>query len=154
MTGTSDGSDGGAIRCDRCPPHIILSVDIFDTGVRAERSLRTIISEGTRPVTVGITIPALVRADELIMDTPSLCECITLAYRIEASSEALSAGVLWKNSFTEVAELQMNALVSYGTKRIFRTIPSDHVNPSLLEASLKSRFRESASTAKSDWWRK
>jgi len=73
------------------------------------------------------------------MDTPSLCECITLAYRIEASSEALSAGVLWKNSFTEVPELQMNALVSYGTKRIFRTIPSDHVNPSLLRGIIKKQ---------------
>ena len=44
-------------------------VDMRETGRRAARLLLRILDDGVRPVTARITIPALVRGDELITDT-------------------------------------------------------------------------------------
>ena len=54
-----------AVVCYLTYPH----VDMRETGRRAARLLLRILDDGVRPVTARITIPALVRGDELITDT-------------------------------------------------------------------------------------
>ena len=54
-----------AVVCYLTYPH----VDMRETGERAARLLLRILDDGVRPVTARVTIPALVRGDELITDT-------------------------------------------------------------------------------------
>ena len=91
--------------------HTYPHVDFFGTGQRAAEMLLKIMTQGARPVTARIAIPALVRGDELITETGSISECITLAKAIEASPRGLSAGVMWGNPFTDVPELRTNSIV-------------------------------------------
>lgn len=91
--------------------HTYPHVDFFQTGARAAELLLKIVNGGARPITARVTIPALVRGDELITETGSIRECIQLAQQIEASSTGLSAGVMWGNPFTDVPELRTNSFV-------------------------------------------
>lgn len=91
--------------------HTYPHVDFFETGARAARLLQRILTEGARPVTARVKIPALVRGDELITDTGSIRECIRLARQIEGTREGLSAAVMWGNPFTDVPELRTNSFV-------------------------------------------
>jgi hypothetical protein len=49
--------------------HTYPHVDFFDTGKRAARLLLRILSDGAKPVTAVVPVPALVRGDELITET-------------------------------------------------------------------------------------
>ncbi|MEK6260359.1 MAG: M81 family metallopeptidase [Planctomycetota bacterium] len=91
--------------------HTYPHVDFFQTGARAAKVLMRILTQGARPVTARVKIPALVRGDELITDTGSIGECIRLAQQIEANEAGLSAAVMWGNPFTDVPELRTNSFV-------------------------------------------
>src|SRR5690606_40450564 len=49
--------------------HTYPHVDFFTTGQRAARALLRIVHQGLRPVTAKVSIPALVRGDQLITET-------------------------------------------------------------------------------------
>ena len=87
-------------------------VDMRETGRRAARLLLRILDEGVRPVTARVTIPALVRGDELITDTGLFGRFTRRAAELEASAGGLSAGILISNPFTDVPELQTSAFVT------------------------------------------
>jgi microcystin degradation protein MlrC len=89
--------------------HTYPHVDFFETGERAATLLLKIVSGQARPVTARVKIPALARGDEMITETGSISECISLAKEIEASQTGLSAGVMWGNPFTDVPELRTNS---------------------------------------------
>ena len=57
--------EADATVCYLTYPH----VDLRSTGERAARLLLRILDEGVRPVTARVTIPALVRGEELITET-------------------------------------------------------------------------------------
>ena len=96
-----------AIVCYLTYPH----VDFRATGARAARLLLRILDDGVRPVTARVTIPALVRGDELVTDTGRLGRFTRHAAAIEASPGGLSAGILISNPFTDVPELGTSAFV-------------------------------------------
>ena len=91
--------------------HTYPHVDFFETGVRAARVLMRILTEGARPVTARVKIPALVRGDEMITETGAIGECIRLAQGVESGPGGLSAAVMWGNPFTDVPELRSNSFV-------------------------------------------
>lgn len=91
--------------------HTYPHVDFFETGARAASVLMKILTNGVRPVTARVKIPALVRGDELITETGSIGACIRLAQQIEAEAGGLSAAVMWGNPFTDVPELRTNSFV-------------------------------------------
>lgn len=93
------------------PYHTYPHVDFVETGARSARLLLNILTEGVRPVTAHVKIPALVRGDELITETGLIGDCIRLAEKIEASNKGLAAGVMWGNPFTDVPELRTNSVV-------------------------------------------
>ena len=72
----------------------------------------------TRPETVTVKLPLLVRGDELITATGKYGEAIRLCQEIEASETGLSAGVNIGNAFTDVPELRTNILVVRDGDRI------------------------------------
>ena len=73
--------EADAIVCYLTYPH----VDFRSTGERAARLLLRILDEGARPVTARVTIPALVRGEELITDTGSFGRLTRRAAALEAS---------------------------------------------------------------------
>ena len=87
-------------------------VDMRETGRRAARLLLRILDDGVRPVTARVTIPALVRGDELITDTGLFGRFTRRAAELEASAGGLAAGVLISNPFTDVPELQTSVFVT------------------------------------------
>lgn len=91
--------------------HTYPHVDFVTTGARAARLLLRILREDARPVTAKVSIPALVRGDELITQTGLLGGFIRRAQAFEASPGGLSAGVFIGNPFTDVEALQSYALV-------------------------------------------
>lgn len=91
--------------------HTYPHVDFFETGARAARVLMRILTEGARPVTARVKIPALVRGDEMITETGAIGECIRLAQHAESGPVGLSAAVMWGNPFTDVPELRTNSFV-------------------------------------------
>src|SRR6478672_10098980 len=70
-----------AVVCYLTYPH----VDMRETGRRAARLLMRILDDGVRPVTARVTVPALVRGDELITEHGLLGRFTHHAADIEAS---------------------------------------------------------------------
>ncbi len=91
--------------------HTYPHVDFFDTGQRAARLLLRIVSGEVRPVTAKVTVPALVRGDELITANGSIRHAVEAAKEIEQSPGGLSAAMMWGNPFTDVPELACWSLV-------------------------------------------
>lgn len=91
--------------------HTYPHVDFYETGERAARLLLRIMAGEARPVTAKVTIPALVRGDELITATGLFGESIRAAQAIEQSPGGLSAGMFIGNPFTDVPALCTNSLV-------------------------------------------
>ncbi|MEI8378739.1 MAG: M81 family metallopeptidase [Planctomycetota bacterium] len=91
--------------------HTYPHIDFFETGARAARVLMRILTEGARPVTARVKIPALVRGDEMITETGLVGECIRQAQQFESLGDGLSAAVMWGNPFTDVPELRTNSFV-------------------------------------------
>src|SRR5690606_10031278 len=91
--------------------HTYPHVDFFTTGQRAARALLRIVHQGLRPVTAKVSIPALVRGDQLITETGLLGGFIRRCQALEAGPGGVSAGMFIGNPFTDVAALQSHALV-------------------------------------------
>ena len=91
--------------------HTYPHVDFFGTGARAARLLLRIVAGEVRPVTAKVTVPALVRGDELITETGSIRHAVNAAKAIEASAGGLSAAMMWGNPFTDVPALASNSFV-------------------------------------------
>lgn len=91
--------------------HTYPHVDFFQTGSRAARLLLAILSDGVKPVTAVVPVPALVRGDELITETGLFGRVIDRAKEIETGPGGLSAGMFIGNPFTDVPSLQTYAFV-------------------------------------------
>jgi microcystin degradation protein MlrC len=91
--------------------HTYPHVDFYETGERAARLLLRILAGGARPVTAKITVPALVRGDELITETGSIRHAVNAAKEIEQRAGALSAAMMWGNPFTDVPSLESYSFV-------------------------------------------
>lgn len=91
--------------------HTYPHVDFVQTGERAARLLLRILQDGVRPVTAAVTIPALVRGNELITATGLLGVCIRRGQAIEASPGGLAAGMFIGNPFTDVPGLCSRSVV-------------------------------------------
>ncbi len=100
--------EADATVCYLTYPH----VDLRSTGERAARLLLGILDEGVRPVTARVTVPALVRGEELITETGSFGRLTRRAADLEANGRAVSAGILISNPFTDVPELRTSAFVT------------------------------------------
>ena len=92
--------------------HTYPHVDFYETGQRAARVLLGILTGEIRPVTAAVTIPALVRGDELITATGLLGGIIRHAQTIEASPGGIAAGMFIGNPFTDVPGLCSRSLVA------------------------------------------
>ena len=91
--------------------HTYPHVDFFSTGERAARLLLRIVAGEVKPVTAKVTVPALVRGDELITETGSIRHAVNAAKAIEQSPGGLSAAMMWGNPFTDVPALASNSFV-------------------------------------------
>ena len=91
--------------------HTYPHVDFFETGQRAARLLLRIMSGEVRPVTAKVTVPALVRGDELITASGSIRHAVNAAKHVEQSPRGLSAAMMWGNPFTDVPALASWAVV-------------------------------------------
>ena len=91
--------------------HTYPHVDFADTGARAARLLLDIIDRRLDPVIARVTIPALVRGDELITRTGCYGDLIREAQRLERDRVALAAGIMIGNPFTDVPELCSQVLI-------------------------------------------
>ena len=136
------------------PYHTYPHIDFYETGARAAELLLKILKGGARPVTARVKIPVLVRGDEMITATGAVGECIRKAQEIEASTDGLSAGVMWGNPFTDVPELRTNSLVVMdGDEKAARAHALDlaqrfwshHEKMQVLLVSLEEAVRQAAS---------
>jgi microcystin degradation protein MlrC len=91
--------------------HTYPHVDFADTGERAARLLLEIIDRNLDPVIARVTMPALVRGDELITRTGCYGDLIREARRLEQEGKALAAGIMIGNPFTDVPELCSQVLI-------------------------------------------
>jgi microcystin degradation protein MlrC len=91
--------------------HTYPHVDFADTGARAARVLLRLLDEQIHPAIARVTIPALVRGDELITRTGCYGDLIRECQRLERAGEAIAAGVMIGNPFTDVPELCSQVLV-------------------------------------------
>ena len=91
--------------------HTYPHVDFADTGARAARLLLRVLDERLRPVIARVTIPALVRGDELLTKTGCYGDVVREAQRLEGEGRALAAAVMIGNPFTDVPELCSQAVV-------------------------------------------
>jgi microcystin degradation protein MlrC len=91
--------------------HTYPHVDFFETGERAARLLLRIVAGEVKPMTAVVTIPALVRGDELITATGLLGGFIRQAQTIEQSPGGLVAGMFIGNPFTDVPGLCSRSVV-------------------------------------------
>jgi len=91
--------------------HTYPHVDFYETGERAARLLVRILAGEVNPVTAVVTIPALVRGDELITETGLLGGIIRTAKAIEGSPGGLIAGMFIGNPFTDLPGLCSRSVV-------------------------------------------
>ena len=91
--------------------HTYPHVDFFETGQRAARLLLRIVAGEVKPVMAKVTVPALVRGDELITATGSIRHAMEAAKAAEQGAGGLSAAMMWGNPFTDVPELASCAFV-------------------------------------------
>jgi microcystin degradation protein MlrC len=94
------------------PFHTYPHIDQYETGQRAANNLLKLMNGDTKPTTVRVEIPMLVRGDELITATGTFGEAIRMCQAIEESDGGLAAGVIIGNAFTDVPALQSNVLVT------------------------------------------
>jgi microcystin degradation protein MlrC len=91
--------------------HTYPHVDFADTGARAARLLLHILDEALHPVIARVTMPALVRGDELMTKTGCYGDVVREAQRLEREGRALAAAVMIGNPFTDVPELCSQTVV-------------------------------------------
>jgi microcystin degradation protein MlrC len=92
--------------------HTYPHVDFADTGERAARYLVRLLDGGVKPVFARVTIPALVRGDELVTKSGCYGDLIREAQRLERDGTALAAGIMIGNPFTDVPELCTQVLIA------------------------------------------
>ncbi|MEP6970392.1 MAG: M81 family metallopeptidase [Betaproteobacteria bacterium] len=93
--------------------HTYPHVDFASTGARAARVLHRLVTDKTiRPTIARVTIPALVRGDELITKSGCYGSLIREARRMELEGAAMSAGIMIGNPFTDVPELCCQVIVA------------------------------------------
>ncbi|MCB1493839.1 MAG: M81 family metallopeptidase [Rhodobiaceae bacterium] len=92
--------------------HTYPHVDFGNTGKRAARLLLRLMAGEIRPVMARVTIPALVRGDELITATGCYGDLIRECQRIERDGTALAAAIMIGNPFTDVPELCTQVIVT------------------------------------------
>ncbi len=85
--------------------------DFVDTGDRAAHLLLRILDGEVHPVISFVTIPALVRGNELVTETGLFGEMIRQAQTYETEPSVLAAGMFIGNPFTDVPELQSYSFV-------------------------------------------
>jgi len=91
--------------------HTYPHVDFFQTGERAARLLLRILADEVKPVTARVSIPALVRGNELITATGRFGQCVREAIEVENSEGGVSGGMFIGNPFTDVPDLCSNAFI-------------------------------------------
>ena len=91
--------------------HTYPHVDFADTGARAARLLLRLLEGEARPVIARVTMPALVRGDELVTKTGCYGDLIRECQRLERDGSAMAAGIMIGNPFTDVPELCSQVLV-------------------------------------------
>ena len=91
--------------------HTYPHVDFADTGARAARLLLRILDDEVDPVMAFVSVPALVRGNELITETGLFGQVIRAAQTLEAEPGGLAAGMFIGNPFTDVPELQTYSFV-------------------------------------------
>ncbi len=91
--------------------HTYPHVDFFETGQRAARLLLRIVAGEVKPVMAKVTVPALVRGDELITASGLIRHVVEAAKAAEQGPGGLSAAMMWGNPFTDVPELASCAFV-------------------------------------------
>lgn len=87
------------------PFHTYPHIDHYETGQRAARLLLRLLEGEIAPTTSMVSLPMLVRGDELLTETGLLGEAIRCCRDVEDSEKGLSAGVFIGNPFTDVPEL-------------------------------------------------
>lgn len=93
--------------------HTYPHVDFASTGERAARVLHRLVTDKTvKPKLVRVTIPALVRGDELITKSGCYGSLIREARRLELEGLAMSAGIMIGNPFTDVPELCCQVIIA------------------------------------------
>jgi microcystin degradation protein MlrC len=111
------------------PFHTYPHVDQWETGARAARALLRLLEGQAGPTPVRISLPMLVRGDELLTATGLLGQVTRRCAELEVAG-ALAAGVLIGNPFTDVPELRSNLLVT----------PAGDVTTAIREAEALARF--------------
>jgi microcystin degradation protein MlrC len=91
--------------------HTYPHVDFADTGARAAQLLMRLMECLTRTTIARVTIPALVRDDELITKSGCYGDLIRECQRIERDGTAMAAGIMIGNPFTDVPELCSQVIV-------------------------------------------
>ena len=91
--------------------HTYPHVDFASTGERTARLLLRLLDEDLKPTIARVVVPALVRGDELKTETGVYGESIRMAQTLEQSGQALTAGMMIGNPFTDVPELCSQAIV-------------------------------------------
>ena len=88
------------------PFHTYPHTDQYDTGRRSAAALLQLTRGEASPTTARISLPMLVRGDELLTATGLFGEAIRMCQDIETSECGLAAGVLIGNPFTDVPGLK------------------------------------------------
>ncbi len=91
--------------------HTYPHVDFYETGERVALLLLRNLAGEANPVTAVVTIPALVRGDELITETGLLGGIIRTAKAIEESPGGLVAGMFIGNPFTDLPGICSRSVV-------------------------------------------
>ncbi len=91
--------------------HTYPHVDFADTGARAAKQLLRQLNEGAKPVTVRVTIPALVRGEQLITDGGLFGNQVSYLKELHDDPRILNAGFQIGNPFTDVPELCSQVIV-------------------------------------------
>jgi microcystin degradation protein MlrC len=85
--------------------------DFADTGERAARVLLKLLRERPATTVVRVPIPALVRGHELITETGIYGKFLAQCKALEESGQAIAAGLMIGNPFTDVPELCSQVVV-------------------------------------------
>jgi microcystin degradation protein MlrC len=85
--------------------------DFADTGERAARVLLKLLRQRLTTTVLRVPIPALVRGHELITETGIYGKFLAQCKALEQSGQALAAGLMIGNPFTDVPELCSQVVV-------------------------------------------
>lgn len=102
-------------------------VDFADTGARAARLLLDIADRGLRPVIARVTVPLLARGDECITKTGWYGDVLREGQLMERKGQALAAGVMIGNPFTDAPELCTQAIVVADSDAVFAQDAATHL---------------------------